>query len=44
VEDGLDVTLPDAGGAELLLGSTANFHGSMMIAIDATGSALLELK
>ncbi|MDX6376586.1 MAG: hypothetical protein QOE98_889, partial [Gaiellaceae bacterium] len=37
------VTLPDAGGSELLIGGTANFHGSM-IAVDSTGSATLKLK
>jgi hypothetical protein len=37
------VTLPDAGGSEFLIGGTANFHGSMM-AVDSTGSATLELK
>jgi hypothetical protein len=37
------VTLPDAGGSEFLIGGTADFHGSM-IAVDSTGNALLELK
>lgn len=37
------VTLPDDGGSELLIGSTANFKGSML-AVDATGKATLKLR
>jgi predicted flap endonuclease-1-like 5' DNA nuclease len=37
------VTLPDDGGQELLLGSTDNFHGSML-KIFASGTATLKLK
>jgi hypothetical protein len=37
------VTLPDNGGSEFLIGSTGNFHGSFL-AIEATGNATLKLK
>jgi hypothetical protein len=37
------VTLPDSGGSELLIGSSAGFHGLPM-AIDSTGNATLKLK
>lgn len=37
------VTLPDDGGNEQLLGSTDNFHGSM-VSVFAIGTATLKLK
>ncbi len=37
------LTLPDDGGNEQLLGSTDNFHGSML-KIFAIGTATLKLK
>lgn len=37
------VTLPDEGGKELLIGTTLDFHGSML-SIDATGTATLKLE
>lgn len=36
------VTLPDGGGNEQLLGSTDNYHGSM-ISVFAIGTATLKL-